>query len=67
MARASDRAKELGTTMVKIERFSEYNQDTLRRMHKNKPDRFKAFCLATLCDDIGLTADQMKAAKTLMG
>ena len=64
--RPSEEAKGLGTTMVKLESFTGYNQDTLRRMHKNKPERFMALCKGALCDELKLTPEQMRAAKTLL-
>ena len=64
--RPSEEAKGLGTTMVKLESFTGYNQDTLRRMHKNKPERFRALCKGALCDELKLTPEQMRAAKTLL-
>ena len=64
--RPSEEAKGHGTTMVRLESFTGYNQDTLRRMHKNKLYRFRALCLGALCDELKLTAEQMRAAKVLL-
>lgn len=64
----AQQAKLYGAKSLKaVSEFSELNRDTLRRYHRIKPQKFKALCLACLCDDLGLTANQMIAAKELLG
>ena len=63
----SKTAKKHGTTITKVAEFTTYNLDTLRRYHRDKPQRYDALCLATVCNEIGLSGPQLKAYKTLTG
>ena len=63
----SKTAKKHGTTITKVAEFTTYNLDTLRRCHRDKPQRYDALCLATVCNEVGLTGPQLKAYKTLIG
>ena len=60
-------AKKHGTTITKVSEFTTYNLDTLRRCHRDKPQRYEALCLATVCNEVGLTGSQLRAYKMLIG
>ena len=65
--RASEYAKQLGCkSLEQVSEFSGYTVATLCTYYKSKPKRFKGLCMATFCDDLNLTAEQMRAAKTLL-
>ena len=54
-------AKSYGAeSLIAVSGFTGYNLDTLRRYHKNKPERFKALCVACVCDELGLTGQELR-------
>ena len=51
----SAQAKAYGAkSLLAVSASSGYNLDTLRRYAKQKPQRFKALCLASVCDELGI-------------
>ena len=53
-------AKSYGTTLSAVSEFSGYNLDTLRRYHAGRQKRFKALCVACVCDELGLNGQELR-------
>jgi hypothetical protein len=52
---AAKTAKSYGVKSLKaLTESTGYNIDTLRRMHRDKPVRFKLLCLGSVCDELRL-------------
>ena len=52
---ASKTAKNYGAkSLTQVSEFSGYSVDTLSRMNRAKHYRFKALCVAAVCDELGL-------------
>ena len=50
---AARTAKAYGVKSLKaLTEVTGYNIDTLRRMHNDKPLRFKLLCLGSVCDEL---------------
>lgn len=43
-----------------------YNIDTLRRMHRDKPHRFKLLCLGSLCDELNVDGPRLREVHGLI-
>lgn len=59
--KASEQAKTYGArSLISVSEFSGYNLDTLRRYHKTKPKRFKALCVASVCEELGVSGKGLR-------
>jgi len=58
---ASKEAKAHGVKSLKaLTESSGYNIDTLRRMHRDKPHRFKLLCLGHVCDELSIKGFELR-------
>ena len=58
---ASREAKIHGVKSLKaLAETTAYNIDTLRRMHRDKPDRFKLLCLGHVCDELSIKGLELR-------
>ena len=63
---ASRQAKAYGAkSLARVAEFSGYSVDTMSRMNKRNHSKFRALCIASVCDEIDMTAEQLRAAKQL--
>lgn len=57
---AAKTAKHYGVqSLTALSESSGYNLDTLRRMHNDRPGRFKLMCLGHVCDALGLGGQEL--------
>lgn len=57
----SEKAKSLGCkSLDQVVEFSGYTIPTLSRMHRDKPRRFEAFCIAAVCDELGVNGKYLR-------
>ena len=60
-------AKTYGVKSLKLlSEVSGYNMDTLRRMHRDKPYRFKLLCLGCVCDELEVDGPRLREVHTLI-
>lgn len=58
---ASKTAKDYGVKSLKqLSESTSYNIDTLRRMHRDKPIRFKLLCLGSVCDELSINGLELR-------
>ena len=58
---ASKEAKIHGVKSLKaLTETTAYNIDTLRRMHRDKPGRFKLLCLGHVCDELDIRGTELR-------
>jgi hypothetical protein len=64
----SNQAKAHGARSLKyVSEFSGYNLDTLRRYSREKPCRFRALCVASVCHELGVSGDWVRAMQLAVG
>lgn len=57
----ANKAKSYGaSSLTAVSQFCGYNMNTMRRYAKEKPERFKALCVACVCDELGLTGQELR-------
>lgn len=57
----SDTAKSHGCKDLKqLGDFTGYTRPTLNKMCADKPNKFKALCVASVCDELGLTGQELR-------
>lgn len=54
-------------SLVPVAAAAGYTTRGLSGMHYNNPERFKLLCMGYIATKLNLTAEQMRAAKTLIG
>jgi hypothetical protein len=58
---AAKQAKLYGAkSLLSLSESVGYNIDTLRRMHRDRPDRFRVLCLGALCVELNVDALQLR-------
>lgn len=57
----SDQAKEHGCKDLKqLQEFTGFTRPTLNKMCYEKPEKFRVFCVACVCDELGLTGQELR-------
>ena len=65
--KAAETAKSHGVRSLKsLSESTGFNADTLRRLHRNNPQRYRILCLGSVCDELNVDGQRLREIHALI-